>query len=346
MRGLGAVRLRPRDAFGRASPSPRSSPRAAVEKLDLELQRGPMGTVPHPVASATSWDPRPCLPLKDEGSETGSDTASEAPPSPRPRPPPTAPQSPQRLVRSLARMRGRAPSVARSVERAVEGAAAALRSWSFPDPPPVPKARPRIPADVAARRGVVVGAMGIAALARVTGELGDVDDRAAEVEAARERLAEVAVRGPDWRGKKLKLATPLPWACTHVRPGEDPINGRIVTCALMPRAMDVGSAVEHCEGVVSDVRSAGLVPTHAYVGKSSVWRWPRTRVGDRSPPRSRARRAEFALRDLETWAPDAFTGRLADHLDHGDLLIVVYAVARGVPNLGGGGRAPHPYNIG
>jgi hypothetical protein len=100
--------------------------------------------------------------------------------------------------------------------------------------------------------------------------------------------------------------------------------------------MDEGTAVEHCAEVVSKVRDAGLHPTHAYVGKSSVYKYPRGRQGDRSPPKTRARRGEFCLRDLDSWANDSFTGRLADHFDHGDLIVIVHVAPRGLPNLRGG----------
>ena len=52
----------------------------------------------------------------------------------------------------------------------------------------------------------------------------------------------------------------------------------------------------------------------------------------------RTPKGEFSVRDVESWAPDSLTGRLTDHLDHGDLIVVVGAWPRGLPNLG------HPYH--
>ena len=49
-------------------------------------------------------------------------------------------------------------------------------------------------------------------------------------------------------------------------------------------------------------------------------------------------KADFSLRDLESWAPDSLTGRLTDHLDHGDMIVVVGVWHRGLPNLGRGGQ--------
>ena len=251
---------------------------------------------------------------------------------------PAPPQSPQKLL-----LGGRAWGGARG--RDAEDFDCEC-DFDLPPPPPSPaKARrprihaggdegSRVPPDLAARRGCAVAVLSVASISSYLAHL-KLDAAWTAVDEARERLAGVQVVGPERRGTKLSWCAPLEHACSYVTPGADPIlHGRIVTGLLMPRGADVGSAADHAADAVSAVRGAGLNVTHAYVGKSSAYRWPKARTGDRSPPRSRARSADFALRDPGSWAADSFTGRLADHLDHGDLLVVVHAAARGLPNLG------------
>ena len=95
------------------------------------------------------------------------------------------------------------------------------------------------------------------------------------------------------------------------------------------------SATVSCALCYAMLCSAMLSPHPAWPGSAHLA--PRARAGDCSPPKSRARRGQFCLRDIDSWANDSFTGRLADHIDHGDLIILVHVAARGLPNLG------HPY---
>jgi len=153
-----------------------------------------------------------------------------------------------------------------------------------------------------------------------------------------EQRSHTTAFGPESRGMKLKAVGPFDYGMTYVRPGEDAgLNGgRVCTWNLLPRSASPEDLPAHCRHIIEEVRAASLHVTHCYVGKSSVFRWPRARRGDISPPRERARRS-FAVRAPETWATDSFTSRLADHLDHGDLLVIVHALPRGDPSLG------HPY---
>jgi len=266
--------LRPRGPDGKAL-----SPRARV-----------------PTAAPTTPPPRQprrpspsiSLPEEDEGSDTESLPGLDEGPvrlpglesePPSPTAVPTWSPSPERAA---------------ELREAASAAAESLSRWPSP-PPPARKSglaaavHPRILAGM----GVRAAAAATCSIAGLTAVLEGMRLHDAEraVEEAREALAAVQVSGPHLVGRWLKLVQPLGYACSLVSPGEDPIHRRVVTASLIPRDMDEEMpVVSHCAGVISEVRGCGHNVTHAYVGKSSVSRWPRARLGDRSPPRSRARK--------------------------------------------------------
>ena len=174
------------------------------------------------------------------------------------------------------------PSPARAEElgRAASAAAESLSRWPSwpPSPSPPRKAGPRRPPPPLILRSTcqaaAAGALSLAALAHALNAV-ELDDAERAVEDARAHLATVQVSGPSWRGTKLRTCTPLEYALTHVSAGDDPIHGRIITAALMPRDMDAGSAVDHCAEVVGKVRDAGHHATHGYIGKGTCWAYPR-----------------------------------------------------------------------